>query len=119
MLTFRQMDLADEILADHFLNIANSNINNITEEANNESINNNASTKCDNAPLTARQTNDLLHRDPFKRTQLTVQMSILSKQEMEKIVSSKRGNDSYQKDIHSNAKLFLRLSWSTQISNII
>ena len=104
MLTFRQMDLADENLTDQFLNIANSNTNDVTEEARNESINDNASTECDNAPLTARQTNDLLHRDPFKRTQLTVQMSTLSKQEMEKIVSSKRGNDSYQKDVHSNAK---------------
>ena len=84
MLTFRQMDLADENVADQFLNIANSNINNVVEEVNNESINNNASTECDNAPLTARQTNDLLHRVPFKRIQLTVQMSALSKQQGQK-----------------------------------
>ena len=90
------------------MNIANSNINNIMEGANNESININASTECDNAPLNARQINDLLHRVPFKRIQLTVQMSTLSKQEMEKIASSKRGNDSCQKDVHSNAKLFFK-----------
>ena len=106
MLTFKQMDLADENLADQFLNIANSNVNNIAEEFNHGSINNNASTERDSAPLTTRQKNDLLRRVPFKRTQLTVQMSTLSKQEMEKIASSKRGNDSYQKDVHSNAKLF-------------
>ena len=44
MLTFRQMDLADETLADQFLDIANSNINDTIEEVNCESINNNALT---------------------------------------------------------------------------
>ena len=102
------MDLEDETLADQFLDIANSNLNNTIEEVNDESINANANAELDNAPLTTRQTNNLIHRVPFKRIQLTVQMTTLTKEEITKITSSKRGNDSYQKDAHSNAKLFFK-----------
>ena len=91
------MDVADDRLADEFLQIADSNSNNNIVEIDTD---NNAlsDSEADNqTPLTTKEINELLKRAPFKKIELTVQMSTLTREELEKITKSKRGNDHCKK----------------------
>ena len=102
------MDLADENLADEFLLIACNNCDDDMEEVTDQNNSaSNASAK-EKKPLTTKEINQLLHRAPFKKIELTAQMSTLSKDEIDKITKSKRGDEQCQKNVHENAKLFFK-----------